>query len=88
MLKSILCDYSDPYILIKGTMPGAKTVTAANANNNDKKVIFKNCTQVTDCMSEINSTQVGNAKGIDIVMPMYNFIEYTNSYSKTSKSLW
>ena len=53
-----------------------------------KKVIFKNCAPFTDCISKINNTQVDNAKDIDIVMPMYNLIEYSDNYSKTSGSLW
>ena len=54
----------------------------------NKRVIFKNCTTFTICISEINNTQVGNAKDIDIVMPMYNLIEYSDNYLKTSGSLW
>ena len=50
--------------------------------------MFKNCAPFTDCISETNNTQVDNAKYIDIVMPMYNLIEYSNNYSKTSGSLW
>ena len=89
MLKSSLCDYSDVYILVKGTITVAGTSAAgAVANNTNKKVIFKNCAPFTNCISEINNTQVDNAKDIDIVMPMYNLIEYSNNYSKTSGSLW
>ena len=51
---------------------------------NDKKVIFKNCVPFTDCISEINNTQVANAKNIDAVMPISNLIEYSDKYSKTS----
>ena len=50
--------------------------------------MFKNCAPFTDCISKINNTQVDNAKDIDIVMPMYNLIEYSDNYSKTSGSLW
>ena len=53
-----------------------------------KKVIFKNCALFTDSISKINNTQADNAKDIDIVMPMYNVIEYSDNYSKTSGSLW
>ena len=60
----------------------------ANANNTNKKVVFKNCTPFTDCISEINNTQVDNAKDIDTVMGMYNLIEYSDNYSKVSGSLW
>ena len=89
MLKSSLCDYSDAYILVKGTISVNNTAAAgADANNTGKKVIFKNCAPFTNCISEINNTQVDNAKDIDIVMPMYNLIEYGDNYAKTSESLW
>ena len=89
MLKSSLCDYSDAYILVKGTITVNDTSAAgAAANNTNKKVIFKNCAPFANCISEINNTQVDNAKDIDIVMPMYNLIEYSDNYSKTSGSLW
>ena len=89
MLKSSLCDYSDAYILVKGTITVNNTAAAeANANNTDKKVIFKNCAPFTNCISEINNTQIENAKDIDIVVPMYNLIEYSDNYAKTSESLW
>ena len=87
MLKSSLCDYSDAYTLVKGTIAVNNTAAAgANANNPDKKVIFKNCAPFTNCISEINNTQVDNAKDIDIVMPIYNLIEYSDNYAKASAS--
>ena len=89
MLKSSLCDYSDAYILVKGTITVNNTAAAdANSNNVDKKVIFKNCAPFTNCRSEINNTQVDNAKDIDLVMSMYNLIEYSDNYAKTLGSLW
>ena len=89
MLKSSLCDYSDAYLLVKGTISVDDTAAAgAAANNINKKVIFKNCAPFTNCISEINNTQVDNAKYIDIVMPMYNLIECSDNYAKTSGSLW
>ena len=54
----------------------------------NKGVIFKNCAPFTKCISRINNTDINNAQDIDIVMPMYNLIEYSNNYSKTSGSLW
>ena len=56
--------------------------------NINKKVIFKNCAPFTNCISEINNTQVDNAKDTDIVMPVYNLIEYSDNYAKASGSLW
>ena len=89
MLKSSLCDYSDAYILVKGTITVNSTAAqGAAANNTNKKVIFKNCAPFTNCISEINNIQIDNAKDIDIVMPMYNLIEYSDNYAKTTGSLW
>ena len=91
MLKSSLCDYSDADILVKGkiTITGAGDDTAARqADERDKDVVFKNCAPFTNCISEVNNTQIDNTKDIDIVMPMYNLIEYSDNYPKTSKSLW
>ena len=87
MLKSSLCDYSDAYILVKGTISVTNTAADGAANNTNKKVIFKNCAPFINCIREINNTQVDNAKDIDIVMPMYNLIEYSDNYAKTG-SLW
>ena len=91
MLRSNLCNYADSYILVKGTI----TITGAGANTDarqadekDKGVTFKNCAPVTKCISRINNTDIDNAHDIDIVMSMYNLIEYSDNYSKTSRSLW
>ena len=86
ILKSALCDYSDAYIHVNGTITVNNTLAAA-ANNTNRKVIFKNCAPFTICISAINNTQVDSAKDIDIVMPMYNLIDYSDNYSKTSGSL-
>ena len=76
MLKSSLCDYNDAYICVKGIITVPKTSAAATAANNTKKiVIFKNFIPFTDCISEINNTQVDDAKNINVVMPMYTLIE-------------
>ena len=67
ILTSSLCDYSDAYILVKGTIAVNNTAAAdANANNTNKKVIFKDCAPFTNCISERNDTQIDNAKDIDI----------------------
>ena len=89
MLKSGLCDYSDAYILVKGTISVNNTAAqSATANNTNKKVIFKNCTPFTNCISKINNTQIDKATDIDIVMPKYNLIECSDNYAKTTGSLW
>ena len=91
MLRSNLCDYADSYILVKGTITitgeGADAA-AERADERDKGVTFKNCAPFTKCISRINNTDIDNAQDIDIVMPMYNLIEYSDNYSKTSGSLW
>ena len=86
MLKSSLCDYSDAYILVSGTTTVA-TKAVNNPNNDGKRVAFKNCVPFTDCISEMNNTQIDNTKDIDIVVPMHNSIERSNNYSKTLGSL-
>ena len=59
MLKSSLCDYSDAYILVKGTITVNNTAAAdADVNNTNKKVIIKNCAMFASCLSEMNDTQV------------------------------
>ena len=91
MLKYSLCDYSDAYILVKGkiTITGrGADVAVRQADVRDKGVAFKNCAPFANFISEINNTQVYNAKDIDIVMPMYNLIEYSDNYAKTLGSLW
>ena len=86
MLKSSLCDYSDPYIHVKGTIKVPNTATTnADPNYANKKVIFKNCATFISCTSEINNTQVDNSKDIDIVMAMYNLVEHSDNCSKTSE---
>ena len=91
MLKSNLCDYADAYILVKVTI----TITGVGdgdavkrLDERNKGVIFKNCAPFTKCISRINNADIYNAQDIDIVMPMYNLIEYSDNYSKTSRSLW
>ena len=75
--------------VIKGTISANNTAAAGAAvNNTNRKVIFKNCAPFTNCISEINNTQIDNAKDVDIVMPMYNLIEYSDNYAKTTGSLW
>ena len=91
MLRSDLCDYADAYILVKGTI----TITGAGDDDaakqlyeRNKSVIFKSCAPSTKYISRINNTDIDNAQYIGIVMPMYNLIEYSDNYSKTSGSLW
>ena len=80
-LDSSLCDYSDAYVLVTGNI----TVTGGDANT---KVAFKNCAPFKECRTEINETFVDETEHINIAMPMYNLIEYSDNYSDTSGSLW
>ena len=69
------------------TVPNT-AAAGADVNNTNKRLIFKTCAPFINCISQINKTQLDNAKDIDIEMPMYNVIEYSDNYSKTSGSLW
>ena len=89
MLKSSLCDYSEANILVSGiiTTDGEGAYDPAKRlNETEKRVIFKSCAPFTDCISEIDNTQIDNSKDID-VMTMHHLIQYSNNYSKTSWSL-
>ena len=91
MLKSSLYDYGDAYIIVKGklTITGAGYNAAARqVDERDQGLAFKSCTSFTNCISEINNTQIGNAKDIDVAMRLYSLIEYSDNYSKTSGSSW
>ena len=84
MLRSDLCDFSDAYIVVKGTI----TVTDPHNDAYDNKLAFKNNAAFVSCISKINNTLIDNAEDLDIVMPMYKLLEYSKSYSKTTGSLW
>ena len=91
MLRSSVCNYADACILVKGTITitGAGDDAAARrADERNKGVIFKSCAPFTKCISKINNIKIDNAQDIDIIMPMYNLIEYSDNYLKTSGSLW
>ena len=66
MIRSHLCNYSDAYILVKGTITASNTAAAgASVNNTNKNVIFKNCAPFTNCITEINNIQVYDDQDID-----------------------
>ena len=83
MLQSDLCDYIDVYIVLKRTI----TVTDPNNNAYGKKLALKNNAPFISCISKINNTLIDNADNLDIVTLMYNLIEYSKNYSKTTGSL-
>ena len=79
-LDSNLCDYSDAYILVTGSITATPNVAT--------QVVFKNCVSFEHCRTDINDTFADYANFINIKMPMYNLIEYSDNYSNTSGSLW
>ena len=85
MLRSDLCDYSDAYIVVKRIINVRDTI----ANNRiNKKLILKNNAPFRSCISKISNTFIDNVEDLDSVMPVYNLLEYSDNYSKTSGSLW
>ena len=88
MLKPCLCNYNNAYIFVKSTISVTNTEDPdADTTNINKKIIMKNCVAFNISIIKINNSQVDNAKDLDIVMPMYNLLEYKHNYSKTSGSL-
>ena len=81
VLKPNLCDYAEAYILIDGTI----RTEAADANT---RLALKNCAPFTKCNLEINDEHVDTAENLDIVMPMYNLMEYSNNYQDSSATLY
>ena len=88
VIRSSLCDYSGAYIPVKGTITVALVAANAQPQNVGKKVVFEICAPFIDYINEINKTQIDDVKYKDVIMPMYNLIEYSNNYSKTVGSLW
>ena len=81
IIKSSLCDYSDAYILV------TEDITATGGDDNIKAA-FKNCAPFMKCKTHTKNEHIDTADNLDIVMPMYNLIEYSDNYSDTSGSLW
>ena len=84
MLRSDLCDYSDAYILVKGTI----TVENPNNINYDKKLVLKNNAPFISCISKINGELIENVEDLDIVMPMYDLLEYSKNYEIITGSMF
>ena len=85
MLRYDICDHSDAYVWVK------RKITVTNPNDNDnfnKELTFKNNAPFISCVSKINGELVENAEDLDIVMPMYNLLENSKNYEKTSGSLF
>ena len=88
MLRSDLCDFSDAYIVVKGTITLTKNAGRGVIYITDRFLAFKNNEPFTNCISKINDVLIDSAEDLDVVMPMYNFIEYSKKYRKTTGSLW
>ena len=93
MLKSNLCDYNDTYIPVSGKItitrrPDNAPEANERTDERNREVMFRNCGTFVECTSEMNNFQTDRAKDLDIVMPMYNLIEYSDNYLKTSGTLW
>ena len=85
MLRSDLCYFNDAYIVLKGE------ITVAGGSNSSRKnrpLAFKNDGPFIGCISKINNKLIDNAEDLDVAMPMYNLLEYSKNYSKTTVSLW
>ena len=84
MIRSDLCDYSDAYIVVKRTI----TVTDPDNDAYDKELTLKNNAPFVSCILKLNNTLIDNSEDLDIVMLMYNLLEYSKNYKKTTGSFW
>ena len=84
MLRSDLFDFSDAYFFLEGNI----IVTNPNGAKRNKAVAFKNNAPFVNCISKSNGVQIDNAEDLDVVMSMYNLLEYSKNYRKTTGSLW
>ena len=76
MLRSDLCDFSDAYIVVKGTIT---VVGPSNAKRN-KATTLKNNAPFINCISKINGVKIDNAEDLDVEMPMYDLLEYNKNH--------
>ena len=92
MLRSDLCDYSDAYILVKGkivvTAPGVNNDANNIRDKRNRPVILKNNAPFVSFITRINVELIEDADDLDIVMPMYNLLEYSKNYRRTIGSLY
>ena len=90
VLKPNLCDYADAYILVDGSIRADAEAPplAALANIANARLTLKNCAPFTKCNLEINDEHVDTAENLDIAMPMYNLIEYSDNYQDSSATLY
>ena len=89
VLNPNLCDYAEAYILVDGTIRGEAQILPAQAPNIDNvRLGLQNFAPFEKCNLEINDEHVDTAENLDIVMPMYNFIEYSDNYQDSSATLY
>ena len=79
MLRSDLCNFGDAYIIVKGKIALTKTDGRGFIDIRNRFLAFKNNARFTNCISKINNVLTDNAEGLDVVMPMYNLIEYSKN---------
>ena len=88
MLRSDLCDFSAPYIVVKETITPIKTNNRNFIDLRNRFLAFKNNSPFTDCISKINNVLTDNSEDLDVVMPMYNLLEYSKNQRKTTGNWW
>ena len=88
VLRSDLWDFSDAYIVVKGDITLTKDANIDFIDVKNRSLAFKNNAPYTNCISKINNVLVGNAEDLDVAMPIYNLLEYSKNYRKTTGSLW
>ena len=97
ILRNIICDYADSYIIVTANFKLISNFSTANSNEvlqgkrlrvRNKNIIFKNIAPFLKCINKINGVEIDNAEDLDIVMNMYNLIEYSNNFTKTYGSLF
>ena len=88
ILQSDLCDYSNAHIVVKGDIIVTKAIRRRFIDTRNRFLAFKNNAPFTNCISKINDVLIDNSEDLDIVMPMYNLLEYSKNYRKTTGSFW
>ena len=81
VVKRFLCDYVDAYILVTGNI----TVVGGDVNT---KVAFKNCHPFIKGKIHVNDTHVDESDNLNLIMNMYNLVEYSDNYSDSTAFLY
>ena len=88
MLRSDLCNFNDAYIAVKGAITLTKDTNRDFIDVRNRFLAFKNNAAFTNCISKVNNALIGNAENLHIVMFVYNLLEFSKNYKKTTGSLW